>query len=213
MTPSTTRLYRQTARAESAAATGRRIIEAFLERLREQWYDEITLDCVAADAGVTVQTVVRRFGGKAGLLAEAVQVMIRLGKERRATVPGDLDQLVKHLIDDYEHLGDTIIRLLALEDRHPVLKEQLELGRRKHRNWVAKAFADDLSALEPKARQVVLDALVVATDVYVWKLLRRDMARSIAATEATMKHMIRSAVAANLALEGAPGDKSIGSLS
>ncbi|MGQ0637010.1 MAG: TetR/AcrR family transcriptional regulator [Planctomycetaceae bacterium] len=203
---STTRPYRQTRRAESAAATGRRIVDAFVKRLSEQWYDEITLDCIADDAGVTVQTVVARFGGKAGLLAEAMQVMHRHAKERRAAPPGNLDQLVKHLIDDYEQLGDTLIRLLALEDRHPVLKEQLELGRRKHRNWVAKAFADDLSALGPKARQVVLDALVVATDVYTWKLLRRDMARSIAATEATMKHMIRSAVVADLALEGAPGD-------
>ena len=56
-----TRSYHQGARAESAEATGRRIIEAFLARLMDHWFDEITLDRVAEDAGVTVQTVVRRW--------------------------------------------------------------------------------------------------------------------------------------------------------
>ena len=65
------RAYQQNARAESTEATGRRIVDAFLHRLMNHWFDEITLDQVAADAGVTVQTVVRRFGGKDGLLAKA----------------------------------------------------------------------------------------------------------------------------------------------
>src|SRR4051794_10314034 len=103
---SSTRPYCQTARAESAAATGRRIVDVFLKQLSEQWYDEIKLDHVADDAGVTVQTVVRRFGGKAGLLAAAVREMGRRAKDRRATPPGDLEQLVRNLVGDYEQAGD-----------------------------------------------------------------------------------------------------------
>src|SRR6266545_3349860 len=58
------RRYTQGARAQAAEATALRIVDAFLTRLMKQWFDEITLDGVAEDAGVTVQTVVRRFGGK-----------------------------------------------------------------------------------------------------------------------------------------------------
>ena len=42
---------------------------------------------------------------------------------------------------------------------------------------------------------VALDALVVATDVYVWKLLRRDMASSPAVTTAIMKRLVGAALA------------------
>ena len=198
------RPYRQTARAESAAATGRRIVEAFLKGLGEQWYDEITLDRVADEAGVTVQTVVRRFGGKAGLLAEAIREMVRQATERRATPPGDPARLVRNLVDDYERSGDTIIRLLAVEGRHAALHEHLTRARRWHREWIAGVYADDLEPLGAKARQA-LNALVVATDVYTWKLLRRDMGRGVAATRDTITGMIRSTLDAPSSGGGGPG--------
>ena len=59
------REYRMSARAELAELTGERIVDAMLGRLRGTPYERIRLDDVAADAGVTVQTVIRRFGGKA----------------------------------------------------------------------------------------------------------------------------------------------------
>jgi AcrR family transcriptional regulator len=192
---SSTRRYSQRARAQSAEATRQRIVDAFLTRLMKQWYDKITLDRVAEDAGVTVQTVVRRFGGKEGLLADAVSTMGRQVKARRATPPGDVERLVKHLIEDYEQTGDAVIRLLALEPRHAALKEFLDVGRRWHRDWVAGLFADELARLGPTPRKLALDALVITTDVYTWKILRRDMARSVAAAETTMTCMIRATIA------------------
>jgi AcrR family transcriptional regulator len=201
------RPYRQTARAASAEATARRINESFLKRLGEQWYDEIRLEQVAEDAGVTVQTVVRRFGGKAGLLAEAIRAMVRDAKERRATPPGDPERLVRSLVADYERTGDTIIRLLALEPRHTVLHEHLTHARRRHRDWIARAFADDLERLEAGARDSTLDALVIATDVYTWKLLRRDMGRGVAATRDAIAGMIRSPLAAREPAEDTTGSR------
>jgi AcrR family transcriptional regulator len=188
------RSYRQTARAALAESTGRRIVDAFVKRLSSQWYDEITLDHVAEDAAVTVQTIVRRFGGKAGLLAHAIGAMKLQAKQRRATPPGNVEQLVGNLVGDYEISGDTLIRLLALEQRHPALHDQLELGRGWHREWICKVFADQLARISPAKRQSTVDALVIATDVYTWKLLRRDMGRSMAATRATMKCLIQSTI-------------------
>jgi len=188
------RPYAQRARAQSTEATGQRIIEAFLARLMEQWFDEITLDCVAEDAGVTVQTVVRRFGGKEGLLANAVQILAPQIRAQRAAPPGELVRLVENLVADYEKTGDAVIRLLALEPRYPALKSVLDFGRNEHRTWVSTAFADPLNRLEGAARQRSLDALIIVTDVYTWKLLRRDMARSVRATAATVKNLIEATI-------------------
>jgi AcrR family transcriptional regulator len=186
------RPYNQRARAQAAAATAQRILEAFLERLMKQWFDEITLDDVAEDAGVTVQTVVRRFGGKEGLLSSAVKTLGAQITARRAAPTGELERLVENLIKDYEETGDPVIRLLALEPRHPALKEVLDFGRSGHRRWVASGFADALGAMDVATRQKALDALVIATDVYTWKLLRRDMARSVSTTENTIKLLIQA---------------------
>jgi AcrR family transcriptional regulator len=189
------RRYTQGARAQAAEATAGRIVDAFLARLMTQWFDEITLDRVAEDAGVTVQTVVRRFGGKEGLLSEAVKALANQINARRVSPPGDIGRLVENLIADYEQVGDAVIRLLALEPRHAALKELLDFGRGEHRNWVSGAFSEPLGKLDADVRERALDALVVITDVYTWKLLRRDRARSVAEAAATLRSLIRAAIA------------------
>jgi hypothetical protein len=107
------------------------------------------------------------------------------------------------LVADYEQSGDTIIRLLALEQRHEALQEHLTLARKWHRDWIARAFADDLEVLDPRTRQSALDALVIATDVYTWKLLRRDMKRGIAATQTAITGMIRRTLAGEAPVDDA----------
>ena len=184
------RRYIQRARADAAEATGRRIADAFLALLMERWFDEITLDRIAAQAGVTVQTVVRRFGGKDGLLADAIERLATQANARRACPPGDVERAIDSLITDYEQTGDAVIRLLALEPRHPALRTFLERGRGEHRQWVAGVFAEPLGKLDAAARKRALDALVVATDVYTWKILRRDRRLSRSETCASMTELV-----------------------
>jgi AcrR family transcriptional regulator len=189
------RRYTQRARAQTSEATAQRIIDAFLDRLMKHWFDEITLDSVAADAGVTVQTLLRRFGGKEGLLTDAVKILANRIDERRASSPGNLDRLVANLIGDYEKTGDAVIRLLAVEPRHPALGAFLDYGRSRHRRWASEAFAETLGKLGAAGHTRALDALVIVTDVYVWKLLRRDMGRSVAASAAIIKGLVRALIA------------------
>jgi AcrR family transcriptional regulator len=189
------RSYQQKARAESAEASSRRILEAFLKRAEKEWFDKITLDAIAADAGVTVQTVVRKFGGKEGLLDAAQRDMGNAIQTRRAVTPGELDPAVDVLADDYEAVGKLILRLLGQEDLHPVLKPKMDAGRAGHRQWIEEVFAEELAKRTPAKRQAALDALVVATDVYVWKLVRLDMGRPVAAFKQIVKQMILAALA------------------
>ena len=190
-----TRNYTQGARAEATEATGQRIVDAFLARLMTEWYDEITHARVAEDAGVTVQTIVRRFGGKEGLLADAVKILAAQINARRAMPSGSIEDLVDNVVADYEKTGDAVIRLLALEPRHPALKQFLDVGRSEHRRWVAAIFATQLKALDARARNRALDALYLATDVYAWKLLRRDMGHGAASVARTMKKMVSAVLA------------------
>lgn len=192
--PAQLRPYRQGARAAAAEATGVRILEAMLARIQVQWFDEITLDALAQDAGVTVQTVLRRFGGKEALLTAAAEHFGRGVEGRRSATPGDIPRIVQVLASDYESAGDLVWRLLAQEDRHAALKTVTDYGRAEHRRWLARAFAPQLDDLGPKARGARLDALVVATDLYVWKLVRRDMGRSLPAYKALLSTMICAAV-------------------
>ncbi|HEY3997438.1 MAG TPA: TetR/AcrR family transcriptional regulator [Candidatus Xenobia bacterium] len=175
------RHYVQGARADAAEATGQRIVRAFLSLLMQHWFDEITLDRVAHDAQVTAQTIVRRFGGKDGLLAVAVEHLAAQINVRRQGAPGDVRQMVSRVVDDYEITGDAVLRLLALESRHPAVRKVMDYGRHCHRAWVAAAL--------PSATGHALDGLVLLTDVYAWKLLRRDMGHGVAATKAILKNL------------------------
>lgn len=160
-----------------------------------QWFDEVTLDRVAADAEVTVQTVVRRFGSKEGLLTEAAKVLATQINARRASPGADVPRLVATVVEDYEQVGDAVIRLLALESRLPMLRTVTDFGRGEHRRWVSEAFAESLVRLDATARRRAIDALIVTTDVYTWKILRRDMGHGVAAAKAVMTALVGAAVA------------------
>jgi len=187
--------YQQKARAEAAEASTRRIVEAFLKRAETEWFDKVRLEDVARDAGVTVQTVIRKFGNKMGLLDVAHQHMGESVSVRRQVTPGNVDGAIDALTRDYEEAAPLILRLLDQEQMHPVLKPTLDVGRKGHRGWLASTFAEKLNALPPARRQATLDALVVAADIYVWRLVRLDMGRSIPAYKQIVKQMILAALA------------------
>jgi AcrR family transcriptional regulator len=172
-------------RAESAAETHRRILAAFGELALERFLDEITLDGVAERAGVATRTVIRRFGGRDGLVAAAVAEANKQVQARRDETPaGDVVDAIAAVFDDYEHYGDALLMMLAQEHRHPELLGPLaDEGRRLHWQWIERVFAphDRLQAAQ----------LIAATDVYVWKLLRRDIGLSRAHGMNAMTQMVR----------------------
>lgn len=187
----TARPYRQVARAAATEETKRRIVAAFADALMDRWLDEITLDEIARQAGTTRQTVIRLFGGKEDLLRAVADRMKGEIDLRRALAPNaSVHAVTRVLAADYEAVGDTIIRLLAQEERHPDLAGFLNVGRKAHRAWVAETFAAHLRDLPRKQAERRINALVTLTDVYVWKLLRRDMRQGQAAVAETMAEIL-----------------------
>jgi len=186
------RRYRQSVRAESAAQTGRRIVDAFVELTRDRWVDEVTLNEIAERAGVSVQSVIRRYGGKDGLIGAVIEHVGSDFGARRAASPGDAAGSVAGLFDIYEEHGDGVIRNLAQEQRYPELRRIVEFGRREHRRLTAEVYAPWLDRLSPAASRQALDSLVVVTDIYTWKLFRKDMGRSVAEAQAAMLRLINA---------------------
>lgn len=193
------RTYVMTARSAKAEATRRRICESVMGLYRERSFNDFTLDDVAALAGTTVQTVLRIFKSKDNLVVEALDMLTRKDSPQMAgrpggfmpSPPGEVAAAVASIYDAYETIGDLVIRHLSEEERNPALKPTLELGRKNHRIWVKEVFAPQLKACSGgSARDQLFQCLIVATDVYVWKVLRRDQRLSRPMAEAAVRQMI-----------------------
>jgi AcrR family transcriptional regulator len=179
------------ARAAAAEATRERIVDIAVEAFSAHWYDEVTIRGVASDAGVALQTVRNHFATKEELFtAAAERISASIESVRFAVRPGDVDGAISMLVDDYERNGDANLRLLAVEERVPVVQPLMAQGRAGHQAWVEHVFAAALTGLRGKARSRRIAELVVVTDAYAWKLLRRDKALDRDQTIAAMRELV-----------------------
>lgn len=179
------------ARAEAAARTARGILAAAAELWRERPLDEVTLAEIAARAGVSVRTVIRRFGSREGVIAACIEAdAAGIQAERAQVAAGDVEEAIRILLAHYERDGHAVLRTLALEETVTEAKVIAQAGRAEHRGWCARVFAPHLPSAGDDAHAVRLDALVAATDLYTWKLLRRDLGRSVEETAQVIRALV-----------------------
>jgi AcrR family transcriptional regulator len=177
-------------RADATARTRERVLRAVIQLHSERFYDQITLEDIARRAGVTVQTVLRRFGSREELIDAAGAYAETVVVAQRATAPvGDVDGAAKNLLDHYEEWGPSALRLLAQEDRVPQLRALADRGRAAHYEWVDRTFAPYLVGRSGHRLRAELIAL---TDVYVWKVLRLDLGLDRAKTASAWREMLRA---------------------
>ncbi|GGO90396.1 hypothetical protein GCM10011584_22070 [Nocardioides phosphati] len=186
------------ARAEAVTQTRERILAALFDLGADRMFPHISLEDVAAEAGVSVQTILRHFGTRAGLLETTMEyALARVAGEREAPV-GDVDAAVRVIVDHYEQRGRTALLMLAQED-DPAVTDLTRRGRKLHRDWVTEVFAPFLGGGDGADGSAeddgLVDLLVVATDVYTWKILRLDRRLSRARTEARMRRLVGALLA------------------
>jgi AcrR family transcriptional regulator len=186
------RHYDMTARAAKAAATRARIRASAAQLYCGEAIENFTLEEVARRAGTSVQTVLRVFATKDELIYAALEEMAAGGVFMKPTRPGDVRAAVTAFFDIYETVGDLVVQRLADERRRPALKRSLDQGRENHLDGVKTVFAPQLARHQGASRAQLLTILNVMTDVYVWKLLRRDMGLDRPAAEAVVRRMITS---------------------
>lgn len=184
------------ARADTVARTRERILGALFDLAADRVFPDISLEDVAARADVSVQTILRHFGTRSGLVEATMEyALARVAGERAAPV-GDIDAAVHVIVDHYEQRGRTALLMLTQEHADPAVGALTRRGRQLHRTWVTEVFAPFLPAGDdPADVDELIDLLVVATDVYTWKILRHDRHLSRARTEARMHRLVSMVLA------------------
>jgi AcrR family transcriptional regulator len=197
----TPRSYTMRTRAEQAGRTRDRILDAALTLVGERPLVACTLPAIADRAGVSVQTVLRGFGSRDGLLEAARERSLPEVLAERHVDPGDRRGTITALVDHYETRGDLVLLLLAQESWEPFAARVTTVGKQLHREWVQSAFADVLEALSGAVRTEAVDLLVAATDISAWKIWRRDLGRS---RNETIERMLRLAASVTERIERGP---------
>lgn len=163
-------------RAEAAADTWDRIVDAVLVRFASLPYDRIRLEDVATDAGVSLQTVLRRFGSKAGLVtAMAARELARIAETRERHRDEPAARVLAELVAHYERYGDLILKVYAEAGQVEGLGEIARSGRAYHVRWCEEAFTPALAHFtEEPLRRRRRAQLVALCDATTWRILRRD---------------------------------------
>jgi AcrR family transcriptional regulator len=189
----TPRPYRQELRARQTLANTETIVGATVALIkRSRRVGDITLEDIARESGLTVRSVLRRFGSRDKAFEAA---FLRLKDEfsalRVATPQGDVDAAISSLLHQYERIGSFNIRGLREEEEMPLLHRVLDEARGFHRDWLRHVFGPNLARLTTAERERRLTALYAATDVYLWKLLRQDLKCDRQSTVETITRLVR----------------------
>ena len=163
-----------------------------LERLRTTPYERIRLDDVAADAGVTAQTVIRRFGSKPVLMTTTVERELgRIAAKREAALRSSPAETIRALVEHYDEYGLLILKTYSEASLVPGLPEIVARGRAYHLDWCHRAFSEHLPPQPDDASRLRRLAQIVAIcDATTWRILRFDGDLSSAQTELAITELL-----------------------
>jgi AcrR family transcriptional regulator len=118
--------------SSSLPATAQRILAAARTLLVERGYDAVTLEKVAAEAGVNKASIRYNFGNKAGLVAALVDFMLHEEFEQGVSALPSTphDDLVRALIDGKRHIIQTTDNFRGFFDMLPYAMRDEDLRRR-----------------------------------------------------------------------------------
>lgn len=199
------RPYKKVARAKAQERTRETLLQAAAEEVERDRWTQTSLESVAERAGVTKQTALRHFGSKQGLLDAVIgRTSSIVVKERAEALVGDVPGAIANLVRHYERYGDMVIRMLPYRDavvrvlghehRSSLVRRAVDRGQEVHEEWVLRTFEPQLANLDSPTRERRLAQLVAVCDVYVWKVLRRDLGLDVPQVEAALVELIERLV-------------------
>ena len=178
-----------TVRAKDAELTAERIVDAMLARLASTPYEHVRIEDVAADAGVTGQTVIRRFGSKPALMNATVErELAQIVAAREAAAHASQAETIHNLVVHYERYGALILKTYSESPLVPGLPEITARGRAFHVDWCRRAFA--LPPLPDRDVVRRTAQLVAICDATSWRILRFDGALDPAQTEIALSELL-----------------------
>jgi AcrR family transcriptional regulator len=188
------RAYRMRSRATSAAATGERVRAAATGLFLEQSYDEVSLAAVAESAGVSLPTVLRKFGTKDALFLECARAFGEREWQVRETPAGDVRGAARTLAQRYEQMMPFWKRYLDLEGRFPSVARVIANARQGHLAWLSTVFAPFLARQPGPIRTRQLATLFGATEIYLWWSWRTHLGLSASESEQVLVELLETLV-------------------
>ena len=186
-----TRTYRMSARADAVKETGDRILDATLSLFARLPVDRIRLDELASTAGVTVPTIVRRYGGKSGVIVALVQrELARLAARRTAHADDPLDDVIRDLVDHYERYGALILKVYSEAPLIDGLPDIAARARTYHVAWCRETFGRRISG-EASLHARHLATAIAVCDATTWRILREDGGLDPAETREALLDLLR----------------------
>ncbi|HEY4427720.1 MAG TPA: helix-turn-helix domain-containing protein [Solirubrobacteraceae bacterium] len=183
--------YIQVARAEAEGRTRAALLDAATRVFFEEDWSSTSLEDIAAEAGVTKQTLLRHFGSRDGLARAAFErARGTVVSQRTAAPAGDVEAAVENLLDHYEAFGDRALKLETLPPGAPGF-EFVQEGRKLHYEWVERVFGPLLERTSGRERKRRLAALIAICDVHTWRLLSRHLGLARPEVTATLVMAIR----------------------
>lgn len=177
ITSAEVRTYQSDLRAQQAATTRERILDATM-RVLAKGLAEVTVPAVAREAGVSVPTVYRHFGTKRGLLAALQPHLRRRAGIDRISPPDSIDGLrgtLVALIGGMESLDDVWRAALASP-----AGEEVRRIHGPNRVRLGRTIADGVAPSLPEAdRDRVARLLLVLTSSSALRMWREQLGRSV----------------------------------
>jgi AcrR family transcriptional regulator len=191
------RPYKKVAREDAHQRTRDALLDAASEAFFGDHWQKASLESLSAKAGVTKQTLLRNFGSKDGLLAQAImRGAAEIREQRWGTPPGDVAGAVDNLLDHYQAWGERSMRIGAWQQRGPAMLSVISQGARQvHYEWVEYAFAPWLEHLDGEARTHRRAALIALCDVQTWWILSHDLGLSRARVHAILTDLVERLLA------------------
>ncbi|MGB4838816.1 MAG: TetR/AcrR family transcriptional regulator [Saprospiraceae bacterium] len=189
------RTYNNTSRAKNADKSTINVIHTTGLLWTKYAINDITLEMIAEHSGLTIRTLLRKFGTKENLFEACLAYdAAHVKKKRNMARKGDIGHIVSTLIENYEEMGDASIRTIFLEPDMEIARKIGQTGRETHRAWCAQVFEPFLPEQNANSYDMDLTTFITATEVYLWKLLRRDLGKSKEETIAIFTNLLRGLV-------------------
>jgi len=190
--------YNNTRRLIGAENTKIEIIKAFGNLWSRHSIKDITLDMVAKEAGVTTKTILRKFESKDGMINESLfYLATEIKGERTLATVGNIDEILKALLSNYEKMGEAAIRTINLESELEIARQIGAKGRALHRDWCIQMFSPYLPNEQSADYEIQLTSFIAATEIYLWKLMRKDLKLSKGQTFSIFKNLVKGLINQN----------------
>ncbi len=187
------REYRSELRAEQAAETRKRILDAAV-RVSATGVASLSIPAVAREAGVSVPTIYRHFATKRDMLAAVYPHVVRESGLDELVVPRSMDELREGLRTYYERT-DSLGDLARLAMAGPASDEVRRLNMPR-RLAIFRRVADSIVPTPSQAdRDRIVRLLVILTASSALRLWRDQLGSSVEEVADDVDWVIRAVIA------------------